>query len=145
MSFSSRVSAIFILHSLLLFSWIWKIRLQITIQSLICVCNFFFLDFIFILCVNWQKLYSTSHISFHTWQLTMPHQKSRIATTYHQCPNALFALDFHTIMSYQCFQALCAVSLVKRCQMLMLSMFLDEDDDNLVIISPFSLLQLIYS
>jgi hypothetical protein len=45
-------------------------------------------------------------------QFTMPRQKSKRATTYHQRPNALSALDMHTMMSYQQFQALCAISLV---------------------------------
>jgi hypothetical protein len=45
-------------------------------------------------------------------QFTMPRQKSKRATTYHQRPNALSALDMHTMMSYQRFQALCAISLV---------------------------------
>jgi len=43
----------------------------------------------------------------------MPRQKSRRANTYNQHPNALSALDIHTMMSYQRFQALCAISLVR--------------------------------
>jgi hypothetical protein len=34
------------------------------------------------------------------------------------------------MMSYQRFQALCAISLVRSRRMLMLSMVLDEDDDD---------------
>jgi hypothetical protein len=42
----------------------------------------------------------------------MPRQKSKRATsTYHQRPNALSSLDIYTMMSYQRFQALCAISL----------------------------------
>ena len=52
----------------------------------------------------------------------MPRRKSRRATTYNQRPNALSALDIHTMMSYQRFQALCAISLVRSHQMFMLSM-----------------------
>jgi hypothetical protein len=63
----------------------------------------------------------------------MLRQKNRRATTYHQCPNALSALDIHTMMSYQHFQALCAISLVRSRQMLMFSMILDEDDENLLL------------
>jgi hypothetical protein len=33
-------------------------------------------------------------------------KKSKRATTHHQCPGALSALDIHTMMPYQCFQAL---------------------------------------
>jgi hypothetical protein len=40
----------------------------------------------------------------------MLHQKSKRATTYHQRPNALSALDIHTMMFYQRFQALCGMS-----------------------------------
>jgi hypothetical protein len=60
----------------------------------------------------------------------MPRQKSKRATTYHQRPNALSSLDIYTMMSYQHFQALCAISLVRSHCMLMLSMVLDEDDDD---------------
>jgi hypothetical protein len=42
----------------------------------------------------------------------------------------LFLLWTSTMMSYQCFQALCAISLVRSHCMLMLSMVLDEDDDD---------------
>ena len=64
----------------------------------------------------------------------MPRRKSRRATTYNQRPNALSALDIHTIMSYQRFQALCAISLVRSRRMLMLSMMLDEDDDDMLLL-----------
>jgi hypothetical protein len=64
----------------------------------------------------------------------MPRQKSRRATTYNQCPNALSALDIHTMMSYQCFQALCAIALVRNRRMLMLSMILDEDDNDILLL-----------
>jgi hypothetical protein len=37
------------------------------------------------------------------------------------------------MMSYQCFQALCAISLSRSHRMLMLSMILDEDDDDLLL------------
>jgi hypothetical protein len=60
----------------------------------------------------------------------MPRRKSKRATSYHQRPNALSALDIYTMMSYQRFQALCAISLVRGHRMLMLSMVLDEDDDD---------------
>jgi hypothetical protein len=60
----------------------------------------------------------------------MPRQKSKRATTYHQHPNTLSALDIHTMMSYQLFQALCAISLVRSHRMLKLSMILDEDNDD---------------
>jgi hypothetical protein len=63
-------------------------------------------------------------------QFTMLHRESRRATTYHQRPNALSALYIHTMMSYQRFQALCAISLVRSHRMLMLSMILDDDDDD---------------
>jgi hypothetical protein len=63
----------------------------------------------------------------------MPRQKSRRATTYNQRPNALSALDIH-MMSYQRFQALCAISLVRSHRMLMLSMILDEDDDDMLLL-----------
>ncbi len=64
----------------------------------------------------------------------MPRRKSRRATTYNQRPNALSALDIHTMMSYQRFQALCAISLVRSRRMLMLSMMLDEDDDDMLLL-----------
>ncbi len=67
----------------------------------------------------------------------MPRQKSRRATTYNQRPNALSALDIHTMMSYQRFQALCAISLVRSRRMLMLSMMLDEDDDDMLLLPQF--------
>jgi hypothetical protein len=67
-------------------------------------------------------------------QFTMLHRESRRATTYHQRPNALSALYIHTMMSYQRFQALCAISLVRSRRMLMLSMILDDDDDNLLLL-----------
>jgi hypothetical protein len=67
-------------------------------------------------------------------QFTMPHQKSRRATTYHQHPNALSAFDINAMMPYQRFQALWAISLIRSHQMLMLSMFLDEDDDDLLLL-----------
>jgi hypothetical protein len=54
-----------------------------------------------------------SEFFYHTRRFTMPRQKSKRATTYHQRPNALTALDIHTMMSYQCFQALCAMSLIR--------------------------------
>jgi hypothetical protein len=64
----------------------------------------------------------------------MPRRKSRRATTYNQHPDALSALDIHTMMSYQRFQALCAISLVRSRRMLMLSMMLDEDDNNMLLL-----------
>jgi len=64
----------------------------------------------------------------------MPRRKSRRATTYNQHPNALSALDIHTMMSYQCFQALCATSLIRSRRMLMLCMMLDEDDDDMLLL-----------
>ena len=64
----------------------------------------------------------------------MPRQKCRRATTYKQRPNALSALDIHTMMSYQRFQALCAISLVRSRRMLMLSMILDEDDNDMILL-----------
>jgi hypothetical protein len=60
----------------------------------------------------------------------MPRRKSKRATTYCQHPNALSALDIHTMMSYQRFQALCDISLVRSHRMLMLSMVLDANDDD---------------
>jgi hypothetical protein len=60
----------------------------------------------------------------------MPQCKSKRATTYRQRPNALSALDIHRMMSYQCFQALCAISLVRNLCMLMLSMLFDGDDND---------------
>jgi hypothetical protein len=68
-------------------------------------------------------------------QCTMLQLKSERAKTYHQCPNALFALDKYTTMSYWWFQALCAISLVSSHLMLMLSimlsMGLDEEDNDM--------------
>jgi hypothetical protein len=66
----------------------------------------------------------------------MPRRKSKRATTYRQRPNALSALDIHTMMSYQRFQALCAISLVRNCRMLMLSMLFDDEgnDDDLLLL-----------
>ncbi len=63
----------------------------------------------------------------------MPLRKSKKATTYHQQPNTLSSLDIYTMMSYQRFQALCAISLSRSRQMLMLSMILEEDDDDLLL------------
>jgi hypothetical protein len=63
----------------------------------------------------------------------MPRQKSKRATTYLQRPNALSSLDIFTMMSYQRFQALCAISLSRSRRMLMLSMILQEDDDDLLL------------
>ncbi len=60
----------------------------------------------------------------------MPQRKSKRATTYRQHPNALSALDIHTMMSYQCFQALCAISLVRSRCMLMLSILIDDDNND---------------
>jgi hypothetical protein len=60
----------------------------------------------------------------------MPRRKSKRATTCHQRPNALSSLDIYIMMSYQCFQALCAISLVRSHRMLILSMVLDKDDDD---------------
>jgi hypothetical protein len=42
----------------------------------------------------------------------MLHRKSRRATIYRQHPNALSVLAIQTMMLYQCFQALCGISLV---------------------------------
>jgi hypothetical protein len=64
----------------------------------------------------------------------MPRRKSRRATTYNQHPNALSALDIHTMMSYQRFQALRATSLVRSRRILMLCMMLDEDDDDMLLL-----------
>jgi hypothetical protein len=63
-------------------------------------------------------------------QIMMPCHKSKRATTYRQHPNALSALDISTMMSYQCFQTLCAISLVRSHCMLMLSTVFDKDDDD---------------
>jgi hypothetical protein len=63
----------------------------------------------------------------------MPHWKSKRAASYHQQPNTLSSLDIYMMMSYQCFQALCAISLSRSHRMLMLSMILDEDDDDLLL------------
>jgi hypothetical protein len=60
----------------------------------------------------------------------MPQRKSKRATTYRRRPNALSALGIHTMMSYQCFQARCAISLVRSGFMLMLRMLFDDDDNN---------------
>ncbi len=104
------------------------------------------LDFNFILCFNsqktnfqtgWSALLSLPRQSFFLiQQFTMPQRKSKRATTYHQCPNTLSALDIHTMMSYQCFQALSASSLVRSRCMLMLSMLMDDNDndDNLLLL-----------
>jgi hypothetical protein len=51
-----------------------------------------------------------------------------------KCPNTLSALDIHVMMSYQCFQALCAVNLVRGHCMLILSMMLEEEDDYLLLL-----------
>ncbi len=64
-------------------------------------------------------------------QSTIACQKSKRATTYHQQPNALPSLDIYMMMSYQHFQALCAISLSRSHWMLMLNMILDRDDHHL--------------
>jgi hypothetical protein len=38
------------------------------------------------------------------------------------------------MMSHQCFQALCVITLIRSCRMQMLSMILDEDDDDLLLL-----------
>jgi hypothetical protein len=86
-----------------------------TIQSPICVCDFIFSILFLFHVLSVRKLYSTTHNFFHTRQLTIPRQKSKRATTNHHRPNALSALDIHTMMSYQFFQALCAISLIRSC------------------------------
>jgi hypothetical protein len=63
----------------------------------------------------------------------MPRRKSKTATTYLQRPNALSSLDIFTMMSYQRFQALCAISISRSRRMLMMSMILEEDDDDLLL------------
>jgi hypothetical protein len=46
----------------------------------------------------------------------MPHQKIKRATNHHRRPDALSALDIHTMISYQYFMALCAISLIRSHQ-----------------------------
>ena len=89
--------------------------------------------FIFILCFNRQKTVLYQLFFFPTRQSTMPRRKSKRATTYLQRPNALSSLDIFTMMSYQRFQALCAISVSRSRRMLMLSMILEEDDDDLLL------------
>ena len=60
----------------------------------------------------------------------MPRCKSKRATTYRQRPNALSALDIYTMMSYQRFQALCAITLVRNRHMIMLSVLFDDEDND---------------
>jgi hypothetical protein len=66
-------------------------------------------------------------------QFTRPCHKSRRVTTYHRRPDALSAFDIYTMMSYQYFQALCAISLTRSHWILMLSMIVDKDDNDLLL------------
>ncbi len=125
---SSRVSVIFIFISG--FSCNEKSDFEQLFEFQYVSAILFFRFYFYFVFYRSENCFFFIHNFFHTWQFTMPHRKSKRATTYHQCPNALSSLDIYTMMSYQCFQALCAISLVRSHRMLMLSMVLDEDDND---------------
>ncbi len=94
--------------------------------------RFYFFVFSSILCFIRQKtVFFFIHIFFICDNSPCHVEKAKEQLpTYHQRPNALSSLDIYTMVYYQCFQALCAISLVRSHRMLMLSMVLDKDDDN---------------
>jgi hypothetical protein len=93
------------------------------------VFKFNYLDFIFILC---SYLSGISFLHSYFFRYVAIHRAMSQKQKSYNLPSMIkhsFCSCIHTMMSYQLFQELC---LTKSCHMLMWSMLLDEDDNDLI-------------